>query len=493
MSYLNLNEDKRLKDYEFIASINGTESGTKLGYFDMNTRELEKENKKKNKKRVSHESQKDTLEKAWVENTSQRAKAIKENANGEDPKKTAYYKPFSLKEMEVLLKNNDRGGNSAKYNTVATDLELYNSVENAIDDSEKIDLLERLVHSCMEYMGSTFKGFRDQGKIRKAMINSISVKASQKSGEIKKEWEVRKEQLIGQANEAYKAVITDNDISRLNEATRIHHDIITKHNLGFYKLSDDEIKIIDKNFAEILTVVNKQDIHEGQNPDVVSNFFNAIGWSENTPRLVDRKELEEGGNEINKSRMGSKMYHCINTLPDNDNAIPQAQQLAGTRKDGVNSQYYSNGMGGKGTYFATQNVRYTMDSKDKSKMPTDEPSDITWRFGSRNGSIQVTACLNEHAKMVRFGDLKRLRNIFMDRFPLVAGKLPKGTIEDRNGFGSMTSFVSFWGYNVVVCESNMENKCSYIVVTDRKAISMAKDAVLLGGEKFSLETGEILK
>ncbi len=57
----------------------------------------------------------------------------------------------------------------------------------------------------------------------------------------------------------------------------------------------------------------------------------------------------------------------------------------------------------------------------------------------------------------------------------------------------MIAYVSFWGYNVVVCEYNMENSCSYFVVTDRKAMSLAKDAELLGGKMFSLETGEIIK
>ncbi len=501
MSYLELDEINRMKEYKYIASVNGTQSGTELGFFDMNTKvadydsymkKIKIDSKKEYIKQRS--DRKSKLEKSWVKQTSQKAKDIKEKVGDNDPSATAYYSPFTLKEMEVLLKNNDRGGNSEKYNNVATDLELYNCVENAIDDAEKVSLLERLVQSCMKYMGSSFKGIRRQGKIRKAMINSICIKATQKSGEIKKYWEEQKTLLLENANEVYEDVIEKENISRLNESASKHHEIVMKYNLGFFKLSDEERKTIDQHFAKILQTVNSQKVREGQNDVGVTRFFNAIGWSDNKPRLVDNKEIERGGEEIKKSPIGSQMHHSINKLPGMDNAIPFAQQLAGTRKDGVNSHYYSDGMAGKGTYFTTKNVKYTLLSNGKDKEEEDYSPEESWTYGNKTGGVQVTACLNEYAKILVFDGSKssRFESKLKKQFPLLYEKLPGMTINDRESNGAVTVYFSFWGYNVGIWKDVPMCKSSNVVVTDRKAISIAKEAVLISGQKFNLETGEII-
>ena len=90
-------------------------------------------------------------------------------------KEREYYEIFNLRQLEKILKSNNRGKeNSDLYNSVATDLEIYNLVSKGVEYEEKVQLLKRLEESCENYL-SARSPKSDKGKIRYAIISQIQM------------------------------------------------------------------------------------------------------------------------------------------------------------------------------------------------------------------------------------------------------------------------------------------------------------------------------
>ena len=211
-------EEYKAKQYEALSHSSMQENETEIAYRDLNSRfdRAEINHLKKNEgdltaRQKARMSKKEEIEKAWHKNTTAQKKKLEKGKKG-DAKEAKYYESFSLKELEIFIKNSDRGGNSQEYNDVATDLEVYNRVMSAefADSNEGLTLLKRLQESCNHYLTTRKKTFwrSGTGKVRRAIIESISLKVNisieQQTAKIQEE--------SVKAKNAYKEERTDENV-----------------------------------------------------------------------------------------------------------------------------------------------------------------------------------------------------------------------------------------------------------------------------------------
>lgn len=472
-------EDKKIRQYEELAGMKKTESQTEFGYRDMNRRYLmaHKEQLKLSKKgnisskMAEHEARKKDLEAAWIKNTATRAEDIKKGGVGNDAKDVRFYANFDLKQMEVLLKNNDRGGNSDEYNSVVTDLELLNTLDTMVDEKEKITLLERIDESCSYYLRKKNPTFTS-GKIRKAMIAHISTKVSAELALMRDERDQKskeaKERLLGSAGEAYENYQSNkSDYDALRNALESYRNLMNGYLNEEFELTDKEKKSIDDHMAEILDKVGQQEVSPEQSDNLVTKYFNVLGWTDNKPKLVDNKELEDGGEELKNSPLKKRMYHTIKPIPGQEDASSLAKQLAGENKNG-SRHFLSSGDIGKGTYFATSDETTGCDD---AKASTE-----SWLYGLKKGSVQVTVVLNGNAKIIGARQVNDAFKKLQREFPELAEKIRRGReIKDYGGNGFLTMVASMMGYNTIKGgEGRLGSR--YWVVCDRKAMTISIDA-----------------
>ena len=342
-------EDARIQAYEMKVGVR-TESQTELGYRHMNSRILEQEKEMREGMRLSIVSWKDALknhlrskkeiETAWKKNTVITGDTIRKKLV-EDARKCDSYSDLELKELEVLLKNSDRGGNSELYNSVVTDLELLNSMEKKADDTELEELLANLAESCEKYL-SKRNPFFSKGKIRKAMIEQVSRKVKEKldrhrgvsedtqADAMQMSVTQVKKAMYDSCNARYLRYKTTNDAGDLKEAVREHFELIQKSLCGQYNLDDKERAQLDRQMAEMVTALKTLPVEEDQSNTLSTRFFTAIGWSDRVPELVSSRDEFDAA--VQASPLKKPMYHSINHvastgLPD---AVSLAEQLIGT-------------------------------------------------------------------------------------------------------------------------------------------------------------------
>lgn len=127
-------ENQKLTTYEGLFDAQKSVSKTDLAYRFMNTRFLDLEKSQSTEKEWSdklreYRQTKKRIEKQWHQNTLTDTAKLSFFGDAEHSnKEKEYYSTFTLEQMEVLIKNHERGGNSDEYNDVVTDLELYNLV-----------------------------------------------------------------------------------------------------------------------------------------------------------------------------------------------------------------------------------------------------------------------------------------------------------------------------------------------------------------------------
>ncbi len=172
-------EQKKLEGYERDYAKIRKEEDADLGYRDMNSRflNLEKQTMSAEQwraKEAEHKERKKQIERVWQ--TRNDVTLYKEIARqGKYKEKDArYYAPFDLSVLEIFLKNCSRGkDNSDEYNSVVTDLELYNLMVHKSAPKEKVTLLENLQSSCATYISEKHP-ISGPGKKRKAMIKQVA-------------------------------------------------------------------------------------------------------------------------------------------------------------------------------------------------------------------------------------------------------------------------------------------------------------------------------
>ena len=468
------NEKQRLSEYELIKVEQGKEEN-KLAYGELNTRflDMEREYRDKDefqKKMDSYQETKKNIEEMWHKNTSVKVKELKKNAKGGDNKTKDYYREFSLEQIELFIKNSDRGGNSKEYNDVATDLELYNRVSRLEDINESLTLLSRLKESCNTYLNNRRKKPRTtNGKIRRAIIEQISDKVNTMLDN-------KLNMIRTSAKNGMEAFSQEKTEETVNTACKTHYDMIYQNLQGNLELSKDEVAKLDSDMETILKSVKSQQVDDNQSNTMSSKFFNAIGWSEHKPTTVVYRDDEE----LKKSPLKKKVYHTINTLPGKKDAIEEAKQLLGLVK-GKNRQFYSDGISGRGTYLAVSS---------NSKSAKDEnTSDHCWTYGKNIGSVQLTMVLNENARIITHSDLDTMiEKKLADKYPKVYEFIRKSmtAARSRGGQEYFTMLAALFGYNTVKCVSGARNgEIDYYVTSDRKALTIAVNAQTRTGEENS--------
>ena len=469
------NEKQRLKEYELIKVEQGNEEENKLAYGELNTRflDMERQYMKEDefqKKKDSYKETKKNIEEMWHKNTSVKVKDLEKSVKKGNKKEKEYYSVFSLEQLELFIKNSDRGGNSTEYNNVATDLELYNRVARLGDVNESLTLLNRLKESCNTYLTDRRKKHRStKGKIRRAIIEQISDKVNA----ILDENFTRIKTSAKKGAEAFSQEKTEETV---NTACKTHYDMIYHHLNGNLKLDDKEISNLDTDMEAILKSVKSQKVDDNQSNTMASKFFNAIGWAEHKPKIVNDIDEEV----LKKSPLKKTMYHTIDTLPNQTDAVEQAKQLAGLL-EGKNRHYYSDGVSGRGTYLAVRS--------DKNTVSDMRTSDHCWTYGENIGSVQLTLTLNENARVISHSELKDLIDKKLkEKFPKVYKFISKSItpFRTRPGEEYFTMFAALFGYNTVQCTGGALNGgIDYFVTCDRKALSISANASKRTGKENS--------
>lgn len=459
-------ENQRLKEYESTSNRNKTEEQTELAYRDLNTRFLKMEDKALegnalSQKKQNHQETKKRIEDAWHRSTETKVQELKKRGATKDNTKKAYYQTFSLREMEHLIKNSDRGGNSDEYNNVATDLEMYNRVVEQEGSNESVTLLRRLKESCDTYLRSRSKSpWSTSGKIRRAMIEQISETVNTQMEINISRIQTTKEQ----SYESYKSEQTEQNV---NQACKAHYDQIYQYLQGNVELTEEERKKLDLSMKEILLSVKSLKVDTNQSDTLSTRFFNAIGWAANKPRLVDN--IDDG--EEQNSPLQRKVFHTIKTIPGQKDALGMAKQLAGTGQEN-DRQFYSDGMYGRGTYLAVRS--------DKDGTSDLRTSEHCWTYGDNIGSVQLTMCLNENARIIGYNALKalaedKLKNQFPEVYEYINGTRSRN--RTRTGEENLTILAALFGYNTVKgYQGTSDGLIDYYVTSDRKALSVQNKA-----------------
>ncbi|MBR6172615.1 MAG: hypothetical protein IKQ49_05530 [Eubacterium sp.] len=466
--------EQQLKEYEVI-SRNKNVQDTELGYRDMNSRFLQAEKEEMKRKMTgqdqisriteAHLEKKRQIESAWHQNTTRQVTELKKKAPKKGSEKSAnFYQGYSLKELETFLKNNDRGGNSDEFNSVTTDLELYNRVMDTADAREGLKLLLRIQESCEKYISTRKSPISSKGKIRKAIITQVSQK-------VNTEITSQRQAYINQRTATLNSMKQEASEENVTAAFKSHFDMVFQSLNGSMELDENEMQKLDTDMEQILIELNKQNVEDNQEKNLSTQFFNALGWSSNDPRFVEEKELYPNGKALKNSPHGKPLYHCIQTKEGTKDAVPYAKQLAGVREKG-NKVYYGLGRFGKGIYSS---------ARTDSKSSSDElAKHNSWNYGKEKGSIMFTMALNENARLINKTDLFNAEKEIRKKYP----KLTKYIIDHCGKSQSVyrdfdTMFAAFLGYNTVLGDSgfydeNGKEVIEYLTTTDRKALSISK-------------------
>ena len=376
-------------------------------------------------------------------------------------KSRAYYRGYNLEELEIFLKNSDRGGNSEEYNNVATELELYNRIMEKGNSLEGLAVLMRLKDRTDKYISSRKSPMTTNGKIRKAIISVISEKVSEKLVQEKDEYKTKADALLA---EIQQEGVSD---EKVNEAFRAHYNLIYQVLNGNIELSPKEIERLDTNMATVMNKVMEQKVDESQANNISTKFFNALGWSSNEARLVEDDKLADNGSEMKKAVLKKRLYHAINPYGDNKDAKEAGKQLAGVKKEN-NRLFYGLGRFGKGVY--------TSAGEDDSEENDHKAEMNSWGYGKDVGAVQLVMVLNEHARMLSYTEFTfKLEEKFDNMFKKVSAAVCKEQSSNIAYRDYLTMKAAFFGYNTLIDHNPNIDGVIYLVTTDRKALTISKD------------------
>ena len=488
-----------------------------LGYLDMNSRMLQMEEASIQDKRqwsereAEHKRRKERIENYWHSSTNDAMRSLQEkipkNEKGEaiSRKNPEHYKNFTLKELEIVMKNNEYGSNSQEYNDVATDLELLNALEGNVEENEKLELLGRLSESCQKYI-STRNPFTPKGKRRKAMIEHLYSRIQAEERKMKQN-----------TDDAYKELNAAKDLAEVPQETvekvvrgkfallsrNLKQSIKGMNILELrrmaYKQSEEDIKE-DAELAKTAKALALQKVSEDQSPTLSTRFFNAIGWSKRTPKLSN-----EFLNDVEQSPVKVQLYHTIAAQRqkdggENKDASDMIKQLVGEKEN--SRQYLSYGNYGKGTYTAARGMDYQDADYETGEKMDKEASKHSWTFGETEGSMQVTMTFNQNAKIITYLEAIVLCEQFAKKYPNCYKYLNNN--EPRGGYNmasvpyAASIILSFYGYNTIHVPSG--TKCSsvrgndgskapidYYVTFDRSAFTVDADNYSFRDEDGNIE------
>ena len=498
-------EKARLDGYLSGIDTKATASHTELAYRDLNSHYLELQqgalpfepgvqqkdlSARRSLFKKDYERKKKAIEESWHTNTDVNAGTIMQRGVANtSSKEKAFYANFNAQEMEILIKNSDRGGNSEEYNDVATALELFNSVQHKLAPAEQKRLLDRLKASCEHYLETRKNPFTTKGKIRKAIIGRINDIANEELSLLSTVSYARDEEELGQQETTFSIGIQQSDIAaaatsfrtfeqqptqqNLEAALRDNFSLLTRHLQGIINLGTADLAELKTRMITIIEEVNRQPVDANQSPTLSTRFFNTLGWTSHLPEIVDPATLDGLIESSSDQAIKVKGYHSISG-GDGEDALPKAKQLLGEGR-----QFMSNGMYGKGTYLAV-----TTQAGDAIA------SKHSWHYGQTTGSVQLTIWLNERAKVVQEYELKRMIGQLQKELPELYNAIVGKDVITDGGTGGNYRFVSpvasaysvfaaLFGFNTIKggmgSSDGRQITSDYYVCFDRSAMTMSDE------------------
>ncbi|MCR5410694.1 MAG: hypothetical protein K6E90_06920 [Lachnospiraceae bacterium] len=459
-------KDKQLTRFEIVGNANLQQDRTELAYRDLNSGFFNLEKGKHQGQKLkdweeAHKERKREIETAWHQNTATEVTELSRRASATNKKSRAYYRGYSLEELEVFVKNSDRGGNSNEYNNVATELELYNRIMRNGNKLEGLSILLRLKENAHEYIRTRRSPNSTKGKIRKAIISVISEKVDVLVEQQQNEYRSKADTLFAEAQDLN---VTEEKVS---EAFRAHYDLIYQVLNGTIELSKEELARLDTNTETLMNMVMEHKVDETQGNNISTKFFNALGWSSNEARLVMETDLDNNGSEMKKSPLKRRMYHAINPFGGKKDAMEEGQQLAGVRKKN-NRVFFGLGRFGKGIYTsAAKDDKYENDMRAEAN---------SWTYGDKTGAVQLVMTLNEHARMISYSEFMHDGEQKFDRMFRKLSRLLEQEKSSKLGYRDfLTMKAAFFGFNTLIDYYPNIEGVDYYVTTDRKALSISKE------------------
>ena len=496
------------KGYKNSSQMEMTESNTALGYLDMNSeyirmrkgevwREDDRESQRKWKdEKKACARRKKELERAWHTNTRDKKRTLESKKGSNNPKEKAYYTNYSLRELEVFIKNSDRGGNSDSYNAVATELELYNHLTGRKDakEHEGLEALIRLESNCRDYITGHTNPRTTKGKIRKSVISTILDKAEFLVNEQK----TKASEEATRTLNVWKEEKTEENLGSAFQANYVKMFHYLKGNI---ELDAEQKAALDRDFKELLVSVSEQPVYDNQSNTMASRFFNVLGWSNNQAMVVDGEQLQ---NELTKSPVNRVFHHTINSISSTrDDVFPEdgtdeeksewlsqksaidlARNLAGLGEV-KKRQYYSTGKHGKGTYLDVADCDadfYRYESSDEKAV------EDCWDYGMKAGSMQLDMVLNGNARVIKEQKLLRMIDKFATEFPEVYEYLTNSEkiklCDDSPEY--LTMFAALFGFNVInggPPAGGPYYQYEYFVSSDRSALTISRDYTMRVNER----------
>lgn len=187
----------------------------------------------------------------------------------------------------------------------------------------------------------------------------------------------------------------------------------------------------------------RMDADNRSNNTDIQRFFHNIGWSENTPVVLDEQQYQAARRAAGNPQ---QLYHSDKPA---GGTTPQqfADQFFGRGRDASGNayrQYMSGGYFGGGTYFAT-----------------------SARGSAGYGTNQFRGFLNQNARVIDFNRLQSDYDRYTRAHPAFA-RMMRNVKDDYGGEGEKLSiFAAMRGYNVI------HNGISYYTVLDRRAITVS--------------------
>lgn len=179
----------------------------------------------------------------------------------------------------------------------------------------------------------------------------------------------------------------------------------------------------------------------------VQRFFHNIGWTENTPEVLDEQQYQAARRAAGNPQ---QLYHSDKPINGVD---PKefAEQFFGRGRDANGNayrHYIANGYFGGGTYFAT-----------------------SARGSAGYGPNQFRGFLNQNARVITSDQLSRDYDRYAAAHPAFRRMMDKVKVGYGGHGEKLSIFAAMRGYNVIY------NGMSYYTVLDRRAITVSTKQV----------------
>lgn len=512
---MGLEEQQYKKEKLRVDSLNKqigvNEENLGLGYLDMNSRMLQMEEhsmtdtKKWGELQAEHKKRKERIEDYWHSSTADAMKSLQgkipvdDKGHAINSKRPEHYQNFSLKELEIVIKNNEYGKNSQEYNDVATDLELLNALEGKVEEGERMELLGRLSESCNKYLKSRSNPITPKGKRRRAMIEHLHSRIKQEELAMREKTDA-----------AYQVIDKAKDVlevpqETVEQATRGKFNLLSQYlqksvqGVDMKELAQaeqtEQDKKEDMELTKIVKALMVQNVPAGQSYTLSTRFFNALGWTTHTP--IQSYNFSDA---VENSPVKVKLYHTISALEQKKgqkktDASGMIDQLIGNVED--SRQFLSYGNFGKGTYTASRGSDYQDAEYKMGERMDRDASEHSWTFGETEGSMQVTMTFNQNAKIISFLEAKALFSHFQKKYPQLYDYLERNEDKGRYSMSQVplaaSVILAFYGYNTLQVpggsnssvrnEDGSNAKLDYYVTFDRSAFTVDAGNLKIRGKE----------